>query len=209
MYSFIYNTHKITVILFLALYVIKTFLLLTNKTQLLEKIKAATKVPEMVISALFLLSGIYMVFQYPMMGIIYYIKLFCVFVSIPLAIVGFKKNNKILASAAISFLFAAYGLAEINKNSLNRNFSINPDELANKTTIEQKGKLVYEKACIMCHGSEGDAGIAGAANLQTSLLDDAAKKDIIKNGKKSMPKFNKLSNEQIDQVSAYIAKFKK
>ncbi|MDX2188734.1 MAG: cytochrome c [Bacteroidota bacterium] len=209
MYSIIYNTHKISVMLFLFLYVVKTFLLLTNNNELLEKVKKVTRIPEMVISLLFLGTGLYMVVQYPMMGIIYYIKLFCVFLSIPLAIVGFKKNNKIMAAGAVCLLFAAYGLAEVNKNSLNRNFTVNPSELAENADVMAKGKLVYDKSCAVCHGANGDAGIAGSADLSKSNLSKEEKLNIIKNGKNSMPKFNKMPEDQLNAVVEYIEGMKK
>ena len=54
------HTHLLTVVLFLLIYLIKTFLLLTNKNEKLASFTKAVKVPEMIISALFLGTGIYL-----------------------------------------------------------------------------------------------------------------------------------------------------
>lgn len=206
MYKIIFLIHKYSVSLFLLLYVAKTVLLLINKKELLERLTKLTKVPEMIVSALFLLSGVYMVFGYPFVGPIFFIKLALVFLSIPIAIVGFKKQNKYMAAASLLFILGAYGLAEVNKNSLNKEFKRNPTEAVNQPSID--GKVLYQKACAMCHGSNGDAGIAGAANLRISVLSAEEQKAIVKTGKNSMPKFSNLSDEEINAVIAYTATLK-
>lgn len=204
MYNIIFQTHKIAVSLFLLLYIVKTFLLLTNKSELLAKITKIAKVPEMIISTLFLLTGIYMLMGYPMMGGIFYLKMFCVLTSIPVAIIGFKKSNKYMAAGSLLLIFCAYGLAEINKNSLNRNFKSNP--VAVETQDEAiMGKTIYDRGCAACHGPNGDAGIAGAANLKISKLSGAEALEIIKNGKNNMPKFNSLSDTELQSITKYIS----
>ena len=56
--------HGISVMLFLLTYVIKTILLFTSKDMLANYSKK-TKVPEMIISTLFLMTGIYLAMQLP------------------------------------------------------------------------------------------------------------------------------------------------
>jgi cytochrome c5 len=207
MYSTIFLVHKVSVILFLLLYIEKTLLLLVNKNELLEKVTKFSKIPEMIISATFLITGVYMITQTPMVSVFTYIKLGCVFAAIPLAIVGFKKKNKILASLALVLIFGAYGLAEMNKSRLKKAYQKEPIVVKSDSSIEL-GLAVYQRNCQMCHGDNGDAGIAGSANLKTTALTPAQQVEILKNGKNSMPKFNYLSDKELDAVLVYIGTYK-
>ena len=99
-----FHTHYLTVVLFLILYVIKTILLLSGREALLDRFSKLTRIPEMIISVLFLLTGIYLMTQLPLGGgydFLLWIKICLVLVSIPLAVVGFKRKNKILAALSL------------------------------------------------------------------------------------------------------------
>ncbi|MES2395188.1 MAG: SirB2 family protein, partial [Bacteroidota bacterium] len=91
------HTHLLSVILFLLIYLIKTVLLLSNKNEGLAKFTKVVKVPEMIVSTLFLVTGIYLLTQIPEIKTLLIIKIVAVLISIPLAIIGFKKKNKVLA----------------------------------------------------------------------------------------------------------------
>jgi len=207
MYQYVFIAHKYSVILFLLLYVIKTFLLLTNKNELLEKITKITKVPEMIISTLFLVTGLYMIFLSPMVSMFTYIKLVCVFASIPLAIIGFKKKNKALAALSLVLIIGSYGLAEMNKSQLKKAYQKTPIVVNSDSSIEL-GLAVYQRNCQMCHGENGDAGIAGSANLKLTQLSIEQQKDLLNKGKNSMPKFNFLSDKEVDAVLSYLVTMK-
>ena len=88
MYKGIFYTHLISVILFLLIYLIKTSLLLANKEEGLTKFTKSIKVPEMIVSTLFLLTGIYMLTQIPIINTLLIVKICIVFISIPVAVVG-------------------------------------------------------------------------------------------------------------------------
>lgn len=88
------HTHILSVILFLAIYLIKTVLLLMNKNEALAKFTKVVKVPEMIISTLFLATGVYMLTQVPEIKSLLIIKIVAVVASIPLAIIGFKNKTK-------------------------------------------------------------------------------------------------------------------
>ena len=90
MFETIKLIHKISVILFLLIYFIKTILLISNKEDLLAKLTKTLKVPEMIVSALFLLTGIYLLTQIPEIKPLMIVKVGLVFLSIPIAIVGFS-----------------------------------------------------------------------------------------------------------------------
>ncbi|MDB5086903.1 MAG: cytochrome c [Mucilaginibacter sp.] len=68
------------------------------------------------------------------------------------------------------------------------------------------GRTLFENNCAACHGSNGGAGIAGAANLQISKADSTAIFKTISNGKNGMPPFKQsLSEKEIKQLTAYVS----
>ena len=205
MYPTIFLIHKYSAMIFVLIYLIKTILLLTNKNELLADITKKIKVPEMIISFTFLATGIYLAIYYPFIGTFFYIKMACVFASIPLAIIGFKKGNKILATLSLVLLFGAYGIAEMNKNRASKNLVIDTPASEDQLVL---GKAVYEKGCQMCHGADGAGAIAGSANLKLTQMTADDQKSIIKNGKNSMPKFSNLTDQQLNAVVAYIGTLK-
>ena len=93
----ILHSHYLVVVLFLLIYVIKTILLLSNKNDLLLKFSKKVKIAEIIISVLFLVTGIYLSTQLPLGGkydYLFWVKLIMVFLAIPIAVLGFKKSNK-------------------------------------------------------------------------------------------------------------------
>src|SRR5580704_5243436 len=90
------QTHVVVVTLFLLIYLIKTILIFANQNALV-KFSKAVKVPEMIISVLFLVTGVWLFAILGAIKLLQIFKLLCVLVSIPLAIVAYKKMNKPLA----------------------------------------------------------------------------------------------------------------
>ncbi len=210
MYKAIFYTHLVSVNLFLLIYLVKTILLVANKNEALAKFNKINKVPEMIISTLFLVSGIYLLTQIGTTKFLI-IKIAIVFVSIPVAIIGFKKSNKALAILSLVMIIAAYGLAEMNKKKIDKqtvDTSVSNTEDANYD-IKKHGESVYTAYCQSCHGVGGANG-AGGLDLTVSQTDHAAKLERIKNGASSMPGFKDVLNEkEIDAVTAYIESLKK
>ena len=108
------HTHTLVVSLFLILYLIKTGLLLLGKNELFDRFTKKTRIAEMVVSTLFLLTGIYLATQAPSIsaGMWFWVKVAAVAVSIPLAVLGFKRKNKVLALLSFVLLVYSYGVAE-------------------------------------------------------------------------------------------------
>ena len=198
--------HRILVSLFLLQYVIKLVLLLTNKKEQLANYTKVTRIPEMLVSVGFLVTGGWLIYQMPEIGKFMIIKLVAVFAAIPLAIVGFKKGNKALAALSIVLLFGAYGLAEMNTKAMAGG---KVDTSSAKDPLEA-GKIVYQnKNCLMCHGADGKAGVNGAKDLSVTTLSLDEQKAIIKNGKTPMPGYNDLTDEQMNDLLQYIGSLRK
>jgi cytochrome c553 len=199
------HLHKTAVLLFVVIYLLKLVGLLFGVKSLQDLFaRKALRIGEMVISTLFLFTGIYLMVNLPaeQRTTLLWIKVALVLTSIPIAVVGFKRQNKLLASLSVLMVVASYGLAEVYK----KNPSVG-EGLADKTN----GAEVYATAnCVTCHGADGAAGISGAKNLAVTTLSDAELENVIANGKGSMPSYKKqLKPEQIKALVAHIRTLKK
>lgn len=191
------KTHYISVTLFLLIYLIKTVLLLTNAKSALAKFKRISKVPEMIVSTLFLLTGVWMLVETGSISTLQIIKLVLVFGSIPMAIIAYKKENKALAVISLVFIVAAFGLAEMNKK-----------KQAKVDVTVTGGKEIYSSKCVSCHGDDGAKQALGATNLALSTLSDDEVKNVITNGRKGMQAY-KLEPAQLDSVVGYVKSLRK
>jgi cytochrome c5 len=199
MYKGILHTHYLVVTLFLLLYVIKTVLLLSNKNELLAVFSKKTRLFEIIISFLFLGTGIYLLTQLPFGGkfdYLFWIKIIMVFGSIPIAVIGFRKHNKVLAALSLLLITGAFGLAEV----YHKRKAIPKDGVE---ISSNDGKALYEANCKLCHGTDGKLGMAGAKDLTLSALDVAGIKDLILHGKGAMPAAD-VNDEQATAIANYV-----
>lgn len=191
--------HKISVWLFITIYLVKTILLFTNNKEGLTRFSKMVKVQEMIVSTLFLLTGIYMFYLIGAVKPLQIIKIIAVLAAIPLAVVAYKKYNKGLAAAAFFLILMAYGLAEMSR----KQSAIG--QVQPLATGPVDGKLIFENNCVLCHGADGAKEYNGAANLHTSMLDKNNIISIVTNGKNTMMPYKELlSAEEIEAVSTYI-----
>lgn len=210
MYKAIFYTHLISVNLFLLIYLVKTIMLLANKKEGLAKFTKTVKVPEMIISTLFLASGIYLLMQSGTTTLLI-IKISMVLLSIPIAIIGFKKLNKMMAVLSLLLIIGAYGLAEMNKKIIDKQTVDTSISNVNDVNydIKKHGESVYTAYCQSCHGAGGTSGSSGA-DLTISKMNQDAKLERVKNGSNLMAGFKDVLNQQeINAVVAYIETLKK
>ena len=202
MFTGMLHTHKLVVSLFLIIYLIKTALLVLNKHQLLDTFIKKTKVAEMIISTLFLLTGIYLAVNSGNTGAWLWVKLFVIACSIPLAVIAFRNKNNAMALISLMFLVYAYGISETKSPFMTKDAAkVNTEGMEN----EQAGKLIYEEKCKICHGADGKLGLSGAKDLTQSTLSRDEKVAIITNGKNAMVGYKEqLTADQIQAVAAYV-----
>ncbi len=199
MYKAFLHTHYLVVTLFLLIYVVKTTLLLSNRQAVLQKFTRMVKIPEMIISVLFLLTGVYLLTQLPVVKPMMWIKIALVLLSIPLAIVGFKKSNKALAVLSLLMILGAFGLAEMNHKKQGQ-----VDVAPGTSIAANDGKALYEANCVLCHGADGKLGMAGALDLSKTVLDLPSITQVISQGRGAMPAAQ-VSNEQAAAIADYVA----
>lgn len=67
------------------------------------------------------------------------------------------------------------------------------------------GEKIFEEKCVACHGNDGTAGIANAANLQKSQLSNTDIVNTINNGRGGMPSFkSQLAVGDIQALANYV-----
>jgi uncharacterized membrane protein SirB2 len=115
-YTTLLHLHMGFAILFLLTYSIKTILFLTGKTESYLSFKKKTIIPETICSVIFLVLGFWMMYFRIKTGTYQHWldpKVAMALAAIPVGIIGFKKENKILVAFSwILFLVAlVIGLA--------------------------------------------------------------------------------------------------
>jgi cytochrome c5 len=154
----------------------------------------------MLVSFLFLATGVYLMFQLPEIKPLLIVKITIVFLSIPLAVVGFKKHNKGLATLAFILIVGAFGIGEMmkNKTAIVTEKAVNEDGSVN-------GQELYTSNCVSCHGDNGKLNMAGAFDLSATQLSNDSIASIILNGRNTMPKVNGLTPEQAQAIAVYVS----
>lgn len=196
--------HITLVILFLLISIVKTILLLLNKTEQLNKFTKAFRFPEVFIYFLFIITGIYLLIQIPEINSWMIIKIIVVFICLPIATIGLKKSSKLLTCCSLVLIIIVFGLSEIsNKKRM---------EAKPEAVNRNDGKWIYSNYCEKCHGYDGKARLGGSAEFTISDINDKALFDIISKGSvmESMPAFeSRLNEKQIRAVAEYIKLFRK
>jgi uncharacterized membrane protein SirB2 len=207
MYTGLKHLHLLMVILFVLSLVIKTVLLFVNKDKFVA-FKQKTKIPEMITTIVFLITGIIMiVLKDAKFSSFLWIKLSVILVAIPLAIVGFKKQNKILALIGTLLFVGIYGLAEMAKKRPYMDTNVDLTQISAGSI--QHGEELYSKNCKICHGAEGDLGLGGASNLKISTLTDTEIVNVISNGRGNMAAYKQLNDQDLEALKNYLITLRK
>lgn len=200
--------HIWSVMLFVVIYLIKTILLFSNQP-MLDRFSRLTKVPEMIVSFVFLVSGVWLFVQAGGVKSLQIVKLVMVVAAIPLAVMGFKRKKKPVALLSFVLIIASYGMAEMAKKKpfIAKSVVITMDDGSALT----HGKRIYFENCVFCHGENGDKAYRGAANLKECGLSTEAIQLVVYDGIKGtmpMPSYSFLSEQDIADVALYVSNLK-
>lgn len=106
-----------------------------------------------------------------------------------------------------SFLFiAAILLVSCNNNGPSTPvYTTASDTSVHVLEKTARGKEIFEKRCIACHGVYGNAIREGAANLQLSLLDSIGIIHVVENGRGLMPTFKgAIPDTDLGHLEVYV-----
>ena len=203
------HLHLLIIVLFVLLYLVKVILLLAGKTEALDKLRAKTKIADMILGTLILVTGGYLTAVLPEIPTYLIVKIVLVIASIPLGIIAMKKSNKAMAVAALLIYIYVFGMAETKSVTFQKEKIVVP--ATQSDAVVSGGKAIYDAAkCAMCHGEDGKLMLNGAKDLSVSTLSTTEAADQIRNGKGLMPAYkDQLTEEQILAVSNYVLSLKK
>jgi len=211
------HSHVTIVTLFLVFLLFKTVLLIANKKELLAKVRNL-KMIDPILGTLMLITGGYLLSLYGWSAPAYlWIKLIVVLLVIPIGIVAFKKENKMMAILALLLTFGIYGVSEAGGfptdeegNAQEVNIEVEKQvELTADIDVLKTGKELYLAECKKCHGVDGKKGLFKSPDLSQTKLNLSEKVAWIKQGKGVMPSYEgKLSEEEIIAVAAYLDELK-
>jgi uncharacterized membrane protein SirB2 len=197
----ILHLHLTVVILFLIFLIFKTILLLSNKIELLDKVREKTKIVDIILGVLILATGGYLLAVVHNGKVESYLigKIVLMLIGIPLGIIGLKRKNKALAVLSVFIFLFIYRVGETHSLTGTREKIISAD-----------AEKIYKQNCMSCHGADGKLGLGGAKDLSKSTMNTSEKENVIANGKGLMPKFKgQLDEQQIKDLAQYTEGFKK
>lgn len=232
--STLLGLHLIIVTAFLFFFLFKTILLLAGKDELLNSVREKTKIIDMILGTLIIVTGVYLMILTKNHSMWINTKALIALAVIPLGIISMKKSNKIMAILVIVLLVVAYGIGEvkpwidksivnneiITDSTISESDSIIIDMVdttlsqeileQNQVAISTNAGALYVKFCVNCHGDNGMLGKFGAANLAFTTMGTQQKIEIIANGKGVMaPYKDDMSTEEIESLAVYLTTLKR
>lgn len=208
------HLHVTIVSIFVFLYFIKVYLLLTDKPNALGELRRRTKIADMILGSLIILSGLYLLIKIPVIETFLIIKIVLVLVSIPIGIAAMKRASKLLAVAVLLIYVYVFAVARTNSLTLKKEAFVTPASIS--TTIPgdkdliDEGSLIFAAKCVQCHGTDGKLMLNGSKDLSASRLTKTETIGIIKSGKGVMPGFaDEFNNQQLNALADYAARLRK
>ena len=206
MFTGIKHLHVLLVVLFVLTTLIKTILLFINSERF-DSYRAKTKIPEIIVTVLFLVTGITLItIKGGGFHTLFWVKLGMMVVGIPLSIIGFKKQAKIPALLGTFLFIMTYGLAEMAaKKAVITTVEVATDQAG--TLLH--GKTLYDLNCVVCHGENGSRKLGGASDLTVSALNEKQIIEMVSKGSKKMAPFSTLNKNELQGISIFVKSLQK
>lgn len=215
MYTGLKHLHLLLIVLFVISVLLKAILLLVNEERF-DVYRKKIKVPEMVITMLFLATGVIMgtMKGFGNLHFFFHIKLTVIILAIPLAIIGFKKKNKALGLLSAMLFVITIGLALKGGGTMKE---VHIDRLTLKEAdLDFYGKLMYEANCSSCHGDGGAKQLGGAYDLTDPKSEYTAMQigyiimaGISEDGSLVMAPFATLDSTEVKAIAEYVVTLRK
>ncbi|MCB0396391.1 MAG: SirB2 family protein [Flavobacteriales bacterium] len=196
--------HIISACVFVISFIVKAFLVFTGNDGGLEKYMKKMKVPDMVLSMIFLVTGVWLLINMGGLPGWFHPKLTAIVIVIPMAIIGMKKKNKLMIGLAVVLFLYIYGVAETKNPAIFTSKNAAPAETEGGES-QVNGAAIYQSNCLQCHGEDGKLKMYSSPDLSLSTLDMKSRIEMITKGKNAMAGFEgRLNEAQIEAVAAYL-----
>lgn len=217
------HLHITVVVLFMLFFGYKLILLFANKKASLATFRQKTKVVDMILGSLILITGGYLLYALQSFEPYLIGKLLLTLAAIPLGIISMKKENKVLGLLTMAIFVYNFGVAETNSLTFQKekiviqpitnvtreeadttNTPINAILDQNKEAAIKNGKVIFTQVCAVCHGQDGKLGVGGAKDLSQSTLKHEEVVQMVSKGKGLMQPYESvLSEQEIEAVASY------
>ena len=209
------HLHVTIVSIFILLYVAKVYLLLANKSEALEKLRSKTKIADMILGSLIIITGVFLTIKAPSIETYLIVKIILVIASIPVGIIAMKKANKPMAISAVLIYVYVFAVAKTDSLKLKKDAFVTPVATVDSSSTSSgntvsEGKIIFDAKCVLCHGTDGKLMLNGAKDLSVSKLPKAEIIEMVKSGKGLMPGFkDELNEQQLNALADYAEGLKK
>jgi hypothetical protein len=170
-------------------------------------------VAEIIISSLFLITGVWLLFTTSEIRPLFIVKLAMVVIAVPLAMIGFKKENTAVGVLAFVLIIGSYGLAEMNRKAMLKVMDLPKNVVIDvadpEYDIQLHGKALFLNQCSVCHGESGNLQMSGAKDLTLSVMTKEEVVQRINVGKTTMIAYgDHFTPSEINAVAEYVMTFR-
>ena len=201
------HTHVLFCVLYMLLLFVKFILILSKPQSRIAIFNKKTKLLHIILASGMLLTGVALVVRAPDAFSFWAItKYFVILVAIGLGILGSKRlSASFIGASVFAFVYVFF----VSKTKCPMFHSTQHQiaehlQASNPQTAIEKGKIVYQTACLRCHGKTGDAQYRNATNLINSNIPPQTVQIIVKSGKNTMPQHQYLSENDLNAVTEYV-----
>jgi mono/diheme cytochrome c family protein len=201
------HSHTLVVSLYLLQLLLRLIMMAAATPEKSAKFTRAMRIPHIVLSVLFLGTGIFLMARQETIQPYVWMKLGLIAASIPVGIIGGKRNSVPLTGFAFLLLAGAMALAFIKPMRTTTTKEV--QETGENTATIKAGQQLYIQRCELCHGGDGTKAFQGAKDLKASTMEDAAIMDIIRKGKNMMPPNQDFTDQQVEELKEYVKYLRK
>ena len=212
-YNAFLQIHVLLVSLYVIFFLIKFVLLLSANEYSLINFRRRTKLLEMLLPVLFLVTGIILALKSGNTKETWFIvKLVALMLAIVLGILTFKNNSVLLGIATIGVFVYIYILSYTKSPDLNSKNRMNYQHRpAGKSNISTGANIYIENGCQNCHAENGAGVLSEATNLQKSRISNEEIKTVIQTGHANIPDYHlaNLPETALDSLVEYVKSLRK